>query len=74
MLFRSLIVKAVKNQRDYFKFLSESNSKFNVHNPLVQNTHSGLLEAWQVLLAEYNYETGRNKHAFEKHLCALDFI
>jgi hypothetical protein len=69
-----LIVSAITDQRDYFKFLSDTKGDFNVNNPLVQRSHSNLLRAWQLWLAVYDDEEAQNKLSFEKHLCALDFI
>lgn len=69
-----LIVSAVQDQRDYFKFLSDTKGEFNVHNPLVQRSHNNLIQAWQLWLQAYAEEEPQNKLAFEKHLCALDFI
>jgi hypothetical protein len=70
----ALIVSVIRDQRDYYKFLADSKSSFNANNPLVQRSHQNLLTAWQLWLAAFENESAHNKTAFEKHLCALDFI
>lgn len=74
-----LVLNAVKQQAQYFQNWSEKmhqgkGYRFNRSDPAISQSHSQLIQAYNLLMNTFKQEQRNNKQAFFDHLCALDFI
>jgi hypothetical protein len=72
---KRLVGTAIEEQARYFSSLDQSKKlSFNARDKLVQSSHAKLVNAYNLLMAQYPQESAHNNKAFFDHLCALDFI